>query len=391
MKGVGAVRCPTPADLERAYWSHDETLSAHAEGCRACRAQWAEIAALAGLGQQIRLPPFSPERREELRTRVLSDEKVAPNTLRPAWRRWQIVPLAVAVAAVALFYWRPRDAASPRDGRRHSKVLAHEGASYMVAAQQPDEIIRLVEGTITIEVEALRQHERFRVITGDAEIEVRGTAFDVTSHRDRLVAVRTIHGAVEVRVTGLRSHVVVAGQTWTAPARTIDAAAPVAVATARPARRRALAPVPSRPADAAIAVPLPGVAQRAFEEGWAAIRNGSFDTAAAAFARVAAQNGDSRIVEDALFWRGVAIARSGRAVEAIRIFGTFLDAYPASVRAGEASAMVGWLFLERRDHAQAERHFRRALEDNAPRIRQSAADGLRALGPGKVQGEAGHP
>jgi ferric-dicitrate binding protein FerR (iron transport regulator) len=76
----------------------------------------------------------------------------------------------------------------PRAGRIHSC--------------QPDEIVRLFGGTLTVRVDPLRSNERFRIVTGDALVEVKGAVFDVTATEDRLTSVRVISGIVEVRPSG---------------------------------------------------------------------------------------------------------------------------------------------------------------------------------------------
>jgi len=83
------------------------------------------------------------------------------------------------------------------------------------------------------------------------------------------------------------------------------------------------------------------MAQQAFDDGWAALRAGDFARAAAAFERALAVTSDPRAVEDATFWRGIALARAGEVARAAHVFTAFLTAYPRSARAGEVHAMLG--------------------------------------------------
>ncbi|HTE49401.1 MAG TPA: tetratricopeptide repeat protein [Kofleriaceae bacterium] len=431
------ARCISPAALERGFWSGDEDVRDHAAGCDRCGPVWAEIARLARAGRELAPPPSPPERREEIRAALLSQEprrdRAAPRRPRPG-RGFAARPVATAAfaagAAIALGWWLWPDGGEPGAARRRAQVLDHGGASYLVASVQPDEIIRLVDGTLTIEVGALGPGERFRVMTGDAEIDVAGAALDVTATRDRLAAVRVMRGAVEVRAQGTARRAVTSGQTWTAPVeRATDSAA--AAATGNPAatgapgagaatgaatgaargtataaidragpprpeprrrrgRRSALdprAPEPEPPpasqtrtdADAGAAPAARSPAQQAFDDGWTAIRAGDFDVAAAAFDRAASISINPTTIEDAVFWGAVSLARDGKAAGAIRAFESFLEAYPGSARVGEASVMLGWLLLERGDHGSAERRFRAAAGDRSPRVRTSAAAGLEAL------------
>jgi TolA-binding protein len=118
-------------------------------------------------------------------------------------------------------------------------------------------------------------------------------------------------------------------------------------------------------------------AQRAFDEGFQAVRAGDFAGAAEAFATVE-RVGASRALHDAAFWRCVALARAGRTATAIESLRAFLANEPDSPRAGEASAMLGWLLVERGERAEAEREFRRARSDPSERVRRSAVEGMRA-------------
>ncbi len=85
------------------------------------------------------------------------------------------------------------------------------------------------DGTVTVEVDRLQPGERFRIVTGDAEVEVRGTAFDVTAAGDRLRSVRVMHGSVEVRPAGGSVRILSPGQAWEASqvAGTVGCAGPL--------------------------------------------------------------------------------------------------------------------------------------------------------------------
>ena len=435
-------RCPSPTALERAFWSNNSEIESHAGECARCGLQWEEMAAFAEHGKAIQPSPVSDHRREEIRTALLSKEK--PSEPEPAPRRpwlgfgWQ---LAAAASALALAWWLwPSDGSSPIPSERRSSVLEHDGARYMVAATQPDEIVRLVDGTLTIDVASLADKERFRVIVGDTEIEASETAFDVSAKDDRLLKVRVMRGEVAVHGASAENRVLKAGDTWNAPEpidepdepvhkpmpvadpletagfdsetavrEAVDAGAVSAAATAsrapapapartvarvtQPAKRSAPrrnveqpVPEPTPPAveiqtapDAGAVKPLRSAAQQAFDEGWNAIRSGDFDAAAEAFERAASASGNIRVEEDALYWRSVALARAGHQLQAAQAFERFLDSYPDSARAGEASVMLGWLLFELGDYSHAERRFRAAAGDPSARVQKSADEGLNAL------------
>ena len=87
---------------------------------------------------------------------------------------------------------------------------------------------------------------------------------------------------------------------------------------------------------------------------------------------------DAKLAEDAAFWYAVALARGRHGGQAITAFRDFLDAHPQSPRAGEASAMLGWLLLDAGERAEAARRFRAAADDASTAVRDSARSGLDA-------------
>lgn len=90
-----------------------------------------------------------------------------------------------------------------------------DNARYALVSPQPNEIIRLYEGTITVSVEPLQPGERFRVITGDGEVEVHGTIFDVVAEQDSLATVRVHEGIVAVRPEHRAPTELRLGERWT--------------------------------------------------------------------------------------------------------------------------------------------------------------------------------
>lgn len=442
---------PSPVDLERTYWStrgpgepgeRDAELHAHVSGCPECTLQWTEIAMLAGAGRQIEPAPAVWDRREDIRTTILSKVELAKPRPRFEWRLRWAAPLALAAAALAV--WLAWPAAPSPPGAvaiaHRGVVLEHSTSRHLVVSSMPDEIVRLVDGTITVTIAPLGAGEKFRVITGDGEIDAAGAAFDVTARDDRMVSVRAIHGVVKLLAAGspitlrageiwrsstelasLPTPPIAATPPYAATASTPPAAPGIAgVAATRtphdpaPATRTPIAaidrtpsravneartsPTPRDPppnedavaveiADAGVPVVTPTVTptvprsmgQQAFDEGWSALRTGDFSAASKAFERALAVTIDPRITEDAAFWRGVALARAGDVGTAAHVFAAYLTAYPSSPRTAEASVMLGWLLFERGETAEAGRRFERGLRDPSSRVRDSAAAGQRAV------------
>jgi len=64
---------------------------------------------------------------------------------------------------------------------------------------------------------------------------------------------------------------------------------------------------------------------------------------------------------------------AGRRVEALRAN------HATSARAGQASAMLGWILSDARAYDEAARRFRAAVGDASPAVRSSAQAGFDAL------------
>jgi hypothetical protein len=117
----------------------------------------------------------------------------------------------------------------------------------------------------------------------------------------------------------------------------------------------------------------------AYDQAWEALRAGDFARAASGFSQVLTLVPEGALVEDASFWRAVALARGKRIGEARSAFRDFLDGHARSPRAGEASAMLGWLLVDARYYDEAARRFTAAAGDASPAVRRSAQAGLDAL------------
>jgi TolA-binding protein len=117
-------------------------------------------------------------------------------------------------------------------------------------------------------------------------------------------------------------------------------------------------------------------AERAFDEGWSALQRGEFGPAAEAFARIESAAGSESIVEDARFWRAVALGRSGQSQAEAYALRRFLSLHSGSSRAGEASAILGWLLVKQGQFDEAKQRFQAAARDSRDEVRQSARAGL---------------
>ena len=129
------------------------------------------------------------------------------------------------------------------------------------------------------------------------------------------------------------------------------------------------APRPAQP-------PAPTASEVAFGRGFRALRRGNYGEAAEQFESAIASGPGSALVDDARYWRAVALARSGQTDTAREALGEFLQLHARSPRAGEASVMLGWMLLEAGDRTGAFRRFKGAAGDRDPTVRASAQKGL---------------
>ena len=377
----------------------DPRLERHIERCPRCASRCASLRRLVKQAQGLAVPAeMSVDARRGIGARLLATAP-APR----AWRGWPVV--VGAVPAVALLVaaglwatrgtWRAATPAQPGMGtpvepRSRAAVRAIGAARFSRVQVRPDDVLRLDDGTIVLEVAPLPSGERFRVMTEDAEVEVRGTRFQVSASRGKLTQVTVASGRVEVRSAGGGRVVLDPGDEWVSGAGEITGRGATSKGTPEtgqpsgpPGRSRlarggtAVAPVAP-----AAAPSIPRQAARAsFNRAWSVLRQGDAARAAALFAEVERTSGDSDIAEDALYWRSVATARAGDRPAARALFESFLRLFPASSRTGSAATALGWLYFENAQNDKARQAFERATGDPSPAVRASARDGLRRASP----------
>lgn len=400
--------CPSELELARAISDGaNREIEAHLAACTTCSATWNATTRALELARRVEVPMPDADRREEMRTAILAAGAALPAVARarsrphPGW----LVGGALAAAAVLVLVLGP---AIPRL-HTHGTITARAGARFVRSSPAPDEIVTLQDGVIDVEVSPLSHGERFRVIAADTEIEVRGTAFEVATELGHVTHVQVRHGLVEVRPRGGAVILLGAGEAWRAPVRTAMSTPPtttppttpptpppapahlsapsgpapsIAVPVARSSRDRRA--TPTEPAIVASSSPAPALSPArsptaiAYDQAWDAMRSGRFDRASSTFARVAILDPDGPLAEDASYWYPVALARAKRS-EAVDAFRDFLARYPSSSHASEASVMLGWLLVDTKQPAEAEKRFRAAVDDPSAAVRDSARAGLAAV------------
>ncbi len=384
--------CPTSHELSCAFpEGASAALRKHMTECASCTLAWQDWTTLRELGQSLPTAIPNEERMARIQAQMRASLGSAPTTptsrVAKRARAFKGEALFAAMLACAVLVYTSQHnngrSTTERKAARGTTPLAspvqrgvvfpHGGAHFVRLGSQPDEIIRLIDGKVSVQVSPLLKGERFRVVTADGEVEVKGTAFDVSSAADRMLEVYVLHGLVEVRLRHGGSHWLRAGQRWEVPAP--------AAAAAPPSRRdekkepRSSADKRVEPAKVASDVAA-SEAERTFSEGFAALREGKPMEAAVAFERSLRADSQASIAEDAAFWHAVALMRAGRTSGAAQAFAMFLNQHRASPRNGQASALLGSLLLEDGDLEGARLHFRAAEMDPAAEIAARARAGL---------------
>ena len=247
------------------------------------------------------------------------------------------------------------------------------------------ERIDLEEGEIDLQVRHLGPDERVLVSTGDAEVEVRGTVFQVTAHARHIARVAVAEGRVEVRYAG-EQVLLDAGQAWSpvatggdSPSRPAppvnrddrarvagSAGAPEGVRAEGPSgddggaasrravargrgRRRASAASAASARARAPQVDAKGSetagarsdeAAKGFVEGMALVARGDYAAGAEKLEQYRKAHGDDARAEDAAYMSVLALQRAGRREEAAAAARRYLAAYPNGRRRAEVAGIA---------------------------------------------------
>lgn len=303
-------------------------------------------------------PPWTHERSQRVRRGLLERLDAAPaprRTRRPrAWVAALAIGAAASVAygAVRIIAPSPHDQPSSNPTNslvvedRRAQVHARAGADYALLGAQPDEVVRVFDGTVTVSVGALGDAERVRVLTRDAEMETREGTFDLEVEGDTLTSVRAISGEVELRLGSGVKQRLTAGERWTADAAT---ATPLPSPSTPASSSAALAPSAASETTAKAARSAtpsasvtrgPSADELAFKEAWQSIEKGDFASAAK---RLEGVEGGSALAEDAEYWRAIALIKSGQAQAGEQQLEAFLKKHPTSRRRDEVLAALARL------------------------------------------------
>ncbi len=192
--------CTWGPRLEELLGHEDEALREHVAGCPHCTARRRELLDLRKALQSTPTATFSNDAEARLRRRIVGDAQRPAERSRGSWGR-TMTAAAAAAAVLAAGLWLARVSPPPETGAHglHATADALDDARFVHRRDGRDEVVRVTAGTVLLTVSPLATGERMLVVTGDAEVEVRGTVFEVEVRDDALQRVRVVEGVVEVR------------------------------------------------------------------------------------------------------------------------------------------------------------------------------------------------
>jgi hypothetical protein len=360
-------------------------LERHLETCTECQALARDLERVAALADRVGdgLPDRTELEQRRARLRLLREAATParPEQARRPQRRWAVAALATAGAVAVLALGAPLASRSPAEPDELARwtVPSVPSAAPAPAGEQATvrpaptaqftrertaglEQVRLRAGRIDVYVPRLADGERFVVITADAEVEVRGTDFQVAAAGDLLRAVLVREGVVEVRRKG-DSIQLRAGQQWRAPdevaalpadgrtpgAEQLDEAAAdpgqrsgssgASRSEARGQERASSGRDHEATADEA-RERLRDPASIAFAQAVRLLEQGHYERAAARLSAFALEHPDDPRAEDARFLVIVAQQRAGRRTAAELAARDYLKRHPDGDRRAEAQSIA---------------------------------------------------
>lgn len=189
-------RCPSGPELSKAMSEGVEPwMEAHVKACAPCGEEWRKSELIR---EAARALPWAEVDLEGVHTfgatLVHMQRPRAPSTT------VRVAGITAIAAATLMAFWVGHESGGAEwieadPPKIHRATVASKAGSQFVhftrksESHRSDEMVRVRTGRLRVSVEKLRQGERFRVIASDAEVEVRGTEFEVVVVKDSLVAV----------------------------------------------------------------------------------------------------------------------------------------------------------------------------------------------------------
>lgn len=329
------------------------SLARHVVTCAACRDHAAELRRMRELSKE-EARPLEPLVHHRGRARLLREAAGVPRAPRRLPVGLAASFAAAVLASVALAFAATRPAPPPRVSARVATTVAaldltvvrgDEGTSFSRQRTNGFDLVRLAQGAIHVRVHHLHPGERFVVHLDDAEVEVRGTRFDVEADGGHLTRVKVSEGVVELR-RGNETRLLPAGTEWNAPVAAVvpqNASSPSvgsspSVAGSPGSASTARKPLPSAPSPNGAG--SDGSDDAAFRAGMARLEKGDFGQAASELHSFASAHPDDPRAEDAEFLEALSLSKAGRADDAARAARRYLDAHPDGYRRAEAEKLL---------------------------------------------------
>jgi TolA-binding protein len=388
-------QCPPPEALTQAVSEGmSPQLQKHLRGCERCTQYIQEERDAQSLLRRLPLQTPTAAQHQDARMALFAAAKVSlPSLVRPTpWGKISLGLVAAVMLTVGAANWLSEDPAPPPVAvppEARGTIFAGNKAQFHHQTVPGDETVRLSEGSITVDVPALKPGERFRIIVGDAEIEVRGTSFEVIAHNDKLVSVRVIHGEVEIHTKQEPVVRLEPGERWVsaeqmAASETVaqepslleivpvelPTPAPVVVAIETP-KPVAKAPIVKQPPV------VSDTTEDTYRVAYAAYRAGDFTAASKGFAEVAASS-DANLAEDASYFHAISLQRS-KSPEAKAALEGFLLRFPAAPRVNNVRLLLGRLLLDAGELEAAKQQLEAVVQDAPEALRKNAQDGLEII------------
>lgn len=328
------------------------SVARHLGSCAECRDHAKDLERMRALAKGERAP-VQPLAHQRGRVRLLQEAALEPRPVRRAPIRLVATLAAAMIGAVAMAAVvthrpeAPRATGAVRAGvtaLNLTVVGADPGTSFERTRDQGLDLVTLAAGTVHLKVHHLHAGERFVVRTEDAEVEVRGTRFDVEAEAGHITRVHVSEGVVELR-RGADKRLLPAGSEWTAPpaapvARSTDptsAASPEAVTAPQAVSAKSPPAAGAGPSGE----PLPASDDdAAFRAGMSRLEKGDFGQAAKDLSTFAASHPDDPRAEDAAFLEALSLSRAGRTDDAAAAARRYLDRYPQGYRRREAEKLL---------------------------------------------------
>lgn len=324
------------------------SVERHLAACASCAELVADLDLLGQLARR-EVPGASPIEQRRGRMRLLRE--AARHEGRSAAARWAGLAVAlVGATALAIALMTSLQPAPARalvlsgfsvpagliERAPLSTVRPSEGARFTREERGGVHIVTLEAGALDVEVQPLKEGERFLVRTSDAEVEVRGTKFRVEASDGLLQLVSVAEGKVEVRPRAGERALIEPGGVWRpSPPAVAPAAAPAASSSSSSTSTSTGAAAPRAPSKAGA-----DETSTAFREAMRAMEDGDYATAADRLKGFSQAHPDDARAEDAAFLAVLSLERAGRREAAVQAARRYLERFPNGFRRAEAEAIA---------------------------------------------------